>query len=238
MKKGKLYLIPNFLGHTPWQTQFPLWNAEVVKTIQVFYVENAKPARALLKALHPEVNLNEVELIVHDKHARNRWEGVKEVLDNLNNGKDVGLISDAGCPGVADPGSEIIRIAHKENIEVVPMIGPSSILLTLMASGLHGQHFSFAGYLPKEADKRLLHIKQMSRQAIQGPHTFLWIETPYRNEAIFKEVLNAADSSLSLCLGIDIFSPAQQILTDTIGGWKKRKAPSLKDRQVVYALGN
>jgi len=145
-------------------------------------------------------------------------------------------LSDAGCPGIADPGSELIQLAHEKNIEVIPLVGPSSIFLTLMASGLNGQNFSFVGYLPKDQKERAEAIKKISVQAKNT--TVLFIETPYKTEQTFKDLVQLLNGSNRLCLGIDLFSKNQQIITLSANAWKARRdMPQLKDRQVVFAVG-
>ncbi len=238
MNTGKLYLIPNFIGDTPHNHQFPSLNSELISALKYFFVENPKPARFLIKALHKEANLNEVTLFQFDKHTKDNSEVYNEVLSCLKAGNDVGVLSDAGCPGIADPGAELVKWAHEKNIQVVPLIGPSSIFLTLMSSGLNGQQFSFIGYLPKDGKEKSEQIKKLSSSIQQTKGCFLFIETPYKNEATFKDLLQYLHSSQRICLGIDLFSSSQSIITKTVENWKLTKQlPVLKDRQVVFAIG-
>ena len=238
MKQGVLYLVPNFIGNSTAEHQFPVYNTEVIRSLRHFFVENPKPARVLIKALYKEVNFNEVELFHFDKHAKDNSEVYATVLNCLKNGNSVGVLSDAGCPGIADPGSDLVRWAHDKNIEVIPLIGPSSIFLTLMASGLHGQNFHFIGYLPKDAQEKTEQIRKLAAQIKNTRTTYLMIETPYKTEATFKDLLQHLNTGTRLCLGIDIFSASQQIITRTIEQWKSLKTlPTLKDRQVVFAIG-
>lgn len=236
MKVGKLYIIPNFIGMTPSVVNFPLYNNEVVKSLQFFYVENPKPARQLIKALYPEADLNKVEFFEHDKHYKTQIETLNETILCLKNGNDVGVISDAGCPGIADPGSEIVRLAHAQKITVVPLVGPSSIFLTLMASGMNGQHFSFLGYLPKDKDERIKKMGMIQKSISQQKQTFIFIETPYRNQVLFEELLQILNPENYICLGIDVQSPTQEILTKSVKEWKATKI-HLKDKQVVFLIG-
>ena len=236
MKTGSLYLIPNFIGDTHGSHQFPLWNTEIIEQLKYYFVENPKPARALIKQLFKEVNFDEVELFHFDKHAKDNSDIYHSIMDLLKKGNDVGVLSDAGCPGIADPGSELIQLAHEKNIEVIPLVGPSSIFLTLMASGLNGQNFSFVGYLPKDQKERAEAIKKISVQAKNT--TVLFIETPYKTEQTFKDLVQLLNGSNRLCLGIDLFSKNQQIITLSANAWKARRdMPQLKDRQVVFAVG-
>ncbi len=238
MKTGTLFLIPNYIGDTHASRQFPLYNKEIIQSLKYFFVENPKPARALIKSLYTEVNFDEVELFHFDKHSNDNQEVYTSVLNVLKNGFNVGVVSDAGCPGIADPGSELVRWAHEKNIEVIPLVGPSSIFLTLMASGLNGQNFTFLGYLPKGGAERKEQIKKMIVQIRNSGTTFLMIETPYKTDATFKELLELLNPDNHLCLGIDIFSNPQRVITRTVQAWRDMKAlPSLKDRQVVFAVG-
>lgn len=238
MKEGKLFLIPNYIGDTEAAHQFPLFNTEIVQSLKFFFVENPKPARALIKSLNKEVNFDETELFHFDKHVKDNTEVYLAVLTCLNNGNDVGVVSDAGCPGIADPGSELVVWAHKNNIEVVPLVGPSSIFLTLMASGLNGQNFSFIGYLSKDQNERADQIRKISLNIKNTGATCLFIETPYKVESTFKDLLQYLSPVNKLCLGIDIFSGSQEVITRTVEGWKSLKsALRLKDRQVVFAVG-
>jgi 16S rRNA (cytidine1402-2'-O)-methyltransferase len=238
MKPGKLYLIPNFIGDQPASFQFPDHNGRIISSIKHFFVENPKPARALIKALNKEVNFDETELFHFDKHSKDNSPVYTEVYDCLKNGNDVGVISDAGCPGIADPGAELVQWAHKKNVEVVPLVGPSSIFLTLMASGLNGQNFSFIGYLPKEGKEKTDVIKKLSKSIGQTKTTYLFIETPYKNETTFKDLLQSLNDQDHICVGIDLFARNQEIITQTVNAWRSAKAlPVLKDRQVVFAIG-
>lgn len=238
MKNGRLFLIPNFIGDTEPAHQFPSYNSEIVRSLRFFFVENPKPARALIKALNREVNFDETELFQFDKHAKDNSEVYAAVLNCLKNGNDVGVLSDAGCPGIADPGSELVQWVHENRVEVIPLIGPSSIFLTLMASGLNGQNFSFIGYLPKESKEKAEVIKKLSIQIKNANTTYLFIETPYKADQTFKDLLLNLNTANRLCLGIDVFSASQKIYTHTVHKWKGMNAlPSLKDKQVVFAIG-
>jgi 16S rRNA (cytidine1402-2'-O)-methyltransferase len=205
MTEGKLYLIPNFIGDTAADHQFPAYNGEVVQSLKYFFVENPKPARALIKAMNPNVNFNEVELFHFDKHTKDNTETYTAVLSCLKAGNHVGVLSDAGCPGIADPGAELVKWAHEKKIEVVPLIGPSSIFLTLMASGLNGQNFSFVGYLSKDVKERAEQIKKMSAGSRNSTASFLFIETPYKADATFKDLLQYMNPGSRLCIGVDSF---------------------------------
>jgi 16S rRNA (cytidine1402-2'-O)-methyltransferase len=238
MSLGKLYLIPNFIGDQPSSFQFPDHNTAIITSIKHFFVENPKPARALIKTLNKEVNFDETELFQFDKHAKDNSPIYAEVFNCLKDGNDVGVISDAGCPGIADPGAELVKWAHEKNVEVIPLIGPSSIFLTLMSSGLNGQNFCFIGYLPKEGNEKTDQIKKLSKNIGQTKTTYLFIETPYKNESTFKDLLQNLNDSDRICLGIDLFAQHQQIITQTVAKWKSIKPlPVLKDRQVVFAIG-
>jgi 16S rRNA (cytidine1402-2'-O)-methyltransferase len=188
--------------------------------------------------LYPQVDFNIIELFHFDKHTQDNSEVYAAVMGCINQGHDMGVVSDAGCPGIADPGSELVRWAHEKNVEVIPLVGPSSVFLTLMSSGLNGQNFSFLGYLPKDQKERTEQIKKISTQVSTHRTSFLFIETPYRADQLFKDLLQHLPATHSLCLGVDIFSGSQYISTKTVGAWKTMHAlPQLKDRQVVFAVG-
>ncbi len=239
MKTGKLFLIPSSIGDDAGTHQFPIWNTEIIQSLKYYFVENPKPARAFIKSIDQEVAFDQITLFHFDKHAKDNSALYLEVISCLKNGNDVGVLSDSGCPGIADPGSELVKMAHEKNIEIIPLVGPSSIFLTLMASGLNGQNFHFIGYLPKDQKERVDQIKKLSAGMKLANTTYIFIETPYRAEVTFKELLQHLAGSSRVCLGIDIFSPNQEIITHTVDGWNQLKTkPGLKDRQVVFALGS
>lgn len=232
---GTLYLVPNFIGDYSIHTAFAPINASIIEKCNSYVVENIKPARKLIKALHKEANIDQMIFWSMNKHEGNQ-EIIPTILKVLQRGDHVCLISDAGCPGVADPGSDIVIAAHKQGIRVEPLIGPSSILLTLMASGLNGQNFAFNGYLSKLQADRIKDLKRLENKIRSENQTQLFIETPYRIQHLIDDILQNVYPEYLLCIGIDIQMPSQKITTKSIAEWKKNK-PSLDKQQVVFALG-
>lgn len=235
--QGKLYLIPNLLGGSNLQT-IPEYVQQIVQQIEVFIVENTKEARRYLVKLGMNSNgksVNALTFLELDKHTpEDRFTAYLQYADE---GKNIGLISDAGCPAVADPGSLIVRHAHEKNIEVVPLVGPSSLLLALMASGLNGQQFAFSGYLPIEQAKRTQYIKKLEQLAGRENQTQIFIETPYRNQALFTDILATCRPDLRLCVAANLTLPNQYIATHSIGKWKSLPPPQLHKIPAVFLLG-
>lgn len=218
--KGKLYLVPNFLAENTGDRSFPAWNSQVTGHIQYFIAENAKPARRLLKALLQKPLWDEILITELDKH---RMEDMSaELLQPALQGHDIGLISDAGCPGIADPGALIVRKAHEWNLPVIPLVGPSSILMALMASGLNGQQFRFGGYIPLDKNQRTQILKDAEYRVRNLQETQIFIETPYRNDALLKDLCNIMPPSMMLCVASGISGPDEKIRTQTVGEWKKQ----------------
>ena len=231
---GILYLIPVPLGPTAPQESLPANVLTVIHPLTHFVVEQAKSARAFLKAAGTAKPLQELLLEELNEHTRDA--ALDRLLEPLRAGHDVGLLSEAGCPAVADPGANLVALAQKENIRVVPLIGPSSLLLALMASGLNGQRFAFQGYLPaKEADrsKTLRELEAESRKRMQ---TQLFIETPYRNRAMFDAVLQTCQPATRLTVATDLTLPGESVITKTIAQWKKQTPPEIERRPTVFLL--
>lgn len=231
---GTLYLIPVPLGPTPPQESLPANVLNVIRPLKHFVVEQAKTARAFLKAAGTDTPLQELQLTELNEHTKD--DALDRLLAPLRNGEDVGLLSEAGCPAVADPGANLVALAQKESIRVVPLIGPSSLLLALMASGLNGQRFAFQGYLPaKEADrtKTLCDLENESRKRQQ---TQLFIETPYRNRQMFDSILQSCRPGTRLAIATDLTLPGESVLTRTIAQWKKQTPPEIERRPTVFLL--
>jgi 16S rRNA (cytidine1402-2'-O)-methyltransferase len=234
-QKGKVYLLPNVLGNAGVQKSFTPYQKDVIETLTHFIVENVKPARQLIRLLSKEKNID--DCVFYELSAfQNSTEVKNELLKLLENGISVGVISDAGCPAIADPGSLFVKMAHQHQIIIEPLVGPSSILLTLMASGLNGQSFSFHGYLPKEQDLRKKKLISIVADIQKTGASHLFIETPYRNDHLFQDILQTIPSEIYMCLGIDILSDTEQILTKRISDWKK-SVKTLKGKQVLFILG-
>lgn len=234
MSYGTLFLIPVFLGDTRSDLLSPTL-VRIAGTLTDFIVENEKSARAFLKAIGTPVPMQQLRLQVLDEHTAP--EAVAALLGPLLEGRDAGLMSEAGCPGIADPGSELVRIAHEKGIRVVPLAGPSSILLGLMASGLNGQRFRFHGYLPREKADRQSTIKQLEKELRRSGETQIFIETPYRNQAVLDDLLSTLSPDVLVCIGRELDSAQGSVLTKPVSEWKKKR-PDLGKHPCIYLLGN
>lgn len=238
-KFGTLYLLPVGLstpGDEPadWEQWLPAATRETTCRLQHFVVENAKTARASLKALGHTTPLRELEI-------RELPQQLDEaVLDDLLElaiaGKDIGLMSEAGCPAVADPGALLVRAAHRKHIPVKPMVGPSSLLLSLMASGLDGQRFAFHGYLPAREPERSKALQTLEKDSARLKQTQLFIETPYRNATLFQALLKGCQPNTRLCVASDLTLASEEIRTASITEWRKTEAPALDKRPTVFLL--
>ena len=232
---GNLYLIPNLLGESEVAQVLPAHVREVVLLCKHFIVENAKNARHFIKQIAPEHPQSELELFVLNKHTPE--EDKKSFLSPCLAGLPMGIISDAGCPAIADPGSDVVRLAHRKGIRVVPLVGPSSLLLSLMASGLNGQSFAFNGYLPIDKSERKAALKRLEKRAKEERQSQLFIETPYRNEALFEEMLQLLSPQTSLCVATNVTLSQESIHTYTITEWKhKRKRLQLDKQPTIFIL--
>jgi len=199
-----------------------------------FVVEQAKTARAFLKAAGTDTPLQELQLEELNEHTR--ADALDRLLAPLRAGHDVGLLSEAGCPAVADPGANLVALAQQENIRVVPLIGPSSLLLALMASGLNGQRFAFQGYLPAKDADRSKALRDLESESRKRAQTQLFIETPYRNRAMFDAILLACQPGTRLTVATDLTLPGESVLTRTIQQWKKQTPPEIERRPTVFLL--
>jgi 16S rRNA (cytidine1402-2'-O)-methyltransferase len=197
-------------------------------------VENEKTARFHLSALNLQKPINQLHFEVLDKFTIEAE--ITNYLRPLLEGFDIGLISESGCPAVADPGSKMVALAHQKNIKVIPMIGPSSIILALMASGLNGQQFKFHGYLPSEKEDRIKKIISIENDSSKNHETQIFIETPYRNQHIFNDLISKLQDRTKLCVALDISSENEFILTKNIKDWKKETTPDLKNKPCVFLL--
>jgi len=233
-EKGRLYLIPCLLGDSPIPRSIPAFNIDIIKSLDEFIVEDLRTARRFL--IKAGINKPIDDLTFHLLNEHTKQEDINTFLTSLHNGKNIGLLSDAGCPAIADPGSAIVKIAHKKGIKVVPLVGPSSILLALIASGLNGQLFSFHGYLPKQNADRIKKIKQLEQDVLKTGSTQLFIETPYRNDSIIKDILSVCNNDILLCVASDLTLASERIQTITIGEWKKEKL-SFNDHPAIFLLG-
>ena len=229
---GKLYLIPSFLGEDN-KAIIPDQVKETVMMLDTFIVENAKTARRYLRAIGFTKNFD-TEVMIHelDKHGSN---SASNMLANIAKGKSVGIISEAGNPCIADPGYEIVSYAHSRNITVVPLVGPSSILLALVASGMSGQAFAFNGYLPIQSIDRIKKLKQLEELAKKGS-TQIFMETPFRNDSLLKDAFQHLNPDTKLCVACDLTLPTEYIATKKIADWRKQ-IPELHKRYCIFLIG-
>jgi len=232
--KGILYLVPNTLGNQDITTTIPALINEKIDSIQVYIVEDLRNARRYLKRVNRDIVIDSLTFHVLNEHTRP--EEIPQFLEEAMNGSDTAVISEAGVPGVADPGAAVVRIAHEKGIRVVPLTGPSSILLSLMASGLNGQAFTFHGYLPVKKPDRIRKIKEIEQVLLRKGETQLFIEAPYRNDALLADILESCNPSTLLCIAADITLDTEFIETHPVSGWKKKK-PALHKRPVIFLLG-
>lgn len=214
-----VYLIPSFLSENAVET-IPAYVMDAVKKCPVIFAENERTARRFLKAMNRQIVIDDFEW--HTIHKAEEQQ-VSAFRKKIKEGKNIAIISEAGCPGVADPGQILISEAQKLNVEIKPLVGPNSILLALMASGLNGQHFFFSGYLPIDNLKKIKKLKQLEAESFQKRCTQIFIETPYRNNEMLETILSHCNPSTQLCIASEITSPDEFIKTKTIGEWKKEK---------------
>lgn len=233
MATGTLYLVPTGLGADAPAAFVPEATRDVIHRLRRFVAENAKTARQFLKAVGYPRLLREASFEVLDEHTP--ASAVADLLAPLLEGEDIGLMSEAGCPGVADPGAALVHRAHVAGIRVVPLVGPSAILLALMASGMNGQRFAFHGYLPVDAAKRRARIASLESASGRDDATQIFIETPYRNQALFEALLATCKPSTLLCVAADLTTASQFVRTRTVAEWK-RERPDLERRPAVFLL--
>lgn len=230
-----LYLIPVTLGETSIEKVLPSYNHEVIIGIKHFIVENIRSARRFLKKVDKEIDIDELTFYELNRHTDRKFIG--EYLQPLKEGKSVGVISEAGCPAIADPGADVVAIAQKKGYKVVPLVGPSSILMSVMASGFNGQSFAFNGYLPVETPQRIKALKKLEAKVLNENQTQLFIETPYRNEKMFETIVSALRPQTRLCIACGITCQEEYIRTRTLAEWKKEKLPPIAKIPCIFVLG-
>lgn len=231
---GTLYLIPCTLGDTPAEQVLPQHVIGIARRLKHFVVEHPKSARQFLSALKPEQPIQSLHFETLNEHTAPAE--LDALLAPLLAGEDVGIVSEAGCPGIADPGADLVNLAHRRGIRVVPLVGPSSILLALMASGLNGQCFAFHGYLPVADAERNKTITALEAESAKRKQTQLFIETPYRNEKLFGALLTHCRPQTLLCVASDITLDTEQIQTRTIAQWKSQPPPQLNKRPSLFLM--
>jgi 16S rRNA (cytidine1402-2'-O)-methyltransferase len=231
--KGKLYLIPTTLGETNPHDVLPQTVKRTIEFIDDYIVENEKTARKFIKSIHPEKEQATLRINVLNK--RTDVSEYNALLAPCLNGLNIGLMSEAGCPGVADPGAVIVKLAHEKGIQVIPLVGPSSILLAMMSSGMNGQSFAFNGYLPIEKGEKKGAIKNFEAQSGIKNQSQIFIETPYRNNKLLEDLLQTLQSNTLLCIATDITLPTEFIKTMRVADWKKATV-DLHNRPTIFIL--
>jgi 16S rRNA (cytidine1402-2'-O)-methyltransferase len=234
VKFGTLYLIPVTLGDDNISKVIPADVLSLAQQLDTFVVESEKSARHFLSTIKTIKPVRELTLNLLNEHTEDK--DVAGLLAPLLAGKDVGLMSDAGCPGIADPGAKLVELAHQKGVRVVPFVGPSSIVLSLMASGLNGQQFAFLGYLPIDKALRNQKLKEIEKRSLSHKETQLFIETPYRNQHMLEAILAVCQPNTRLCVACDISLSTEMIITKTIASWKKNPLPELHKRPTVFLL--
>lgn len=229
-----MYLLPVTLGDTEIDNVLPSYNREIIRQIKFFIVENVRSARRFLKKVDRDINIDELTFYLMDKHTDAAK--MASYLKPLEEGNAMGVISEAGCPAVADPGADVVAVAQRKNLRVIPMVGPSSIIMSVMGSGFNGQSFAFNGYLPIESAERTKRIKQLETRAYTEDQTQLFIETPYRNHKMLEELLRTCKPSTRLCIASGITCAEEYIHTHTIAEWKKIKLHDLSKIPTIFLI--
>jgi 16S rRNA (cytidine1402-2'-O)-methyltransferase len=231
---GKLYLIPTTLGDENPFNVLPSEVKSIVATIKHFIVEDERSARRFLRKIDPEIVID--NLTFRELNKRTRYDEMALFLVPAFEGNNIGVISEAGCPGVADPGADIVKIAHQKGVEVKPLVGPSSILLSLMASGLNGQSFAFVGYIPVKHPARGKSIRHLEHRSLYEDQTQIFIETPYRNNTLLEDLVKTLDEKTRLCVACDLTLETEYIKTQSIREWRKER-PDLHKRPAIFLIG-
>lgn len=234
MKPGTLYLIPVTLGNDNIDYALPPAVVDIARQLDTFVVENEKTARRFLGAIKTVKPVRELTLLTLNEHTTEQE--LPALMAPLLQGHDVGLMSEAGCPGVADPGARLAALAHKANIRVAPMTGPSSILLALMASGFNGQRFTFLGYLPSEKAARVQRLKEIEKISQKNHETQIFIETPYRNQHLLEDIVANCLATTQLCIACNISLAGERIVSRTVAEWRKSELPDLHKQPAVFVL--
>ncbi|MBP5771122.1 MAG: SAM-dependent methyltransferase [Bacteroidaceae bacterium] len=235
MSTPAIYLIPVELGNTPQERVLPPYNRDIILGIRHFIVEEVRSARRFLKRVDRDINIDALTFYPMGKHADNQR--FAEYLKPLEAGEPMGIISEAGCPAVADPGADIVAIAQRKGLHVVPLVGPSSMLLALMASGLNGQSFAFNGYLPIDPADRIRCLKQLEQRVQQEHQTQLFIETPFRNQKLFETLCQTLRPQTRMCVAAGITTDDEWIRTRSIADWQRHRLPDLSKTPAIFLIG-
>lgn len=234
MKLGTLYLIPVTLGDDNITRVLPPEVVSIAQGLETFVVENEKTARHFLSTIKTNKPVRELQLLTLNEHTTDKE--LPALLQPLLAGIDVGLMSEAGCPGIADPGAKLAELAHRKGIKVMPLVGPSSILLSLMASGFNGQRFTFLGYIPADKAARIQRLKEIEKISNKHHETQIFIETPYRNQHLLEDILAHCHHATRLCVACNITLEDELIVSKTIAEWKKSPLPDLHKKPTVFLL--
>lgn len=232
MAAGKIYLIPVTLGNQNYNYVIPQGVLEITRSLRLFAVENIRSARRYLRLIDKDFPIDETEFLELSEHTSESE--ISQFLEPVGRGNDIGLMSEAGLPGIADPGALLVSAAHRLRIRVIPLSGPSSILLSLISSGLNGQNFTFNGYLPVKPAERTATLKALEKKSREG-FAQIFMETPYRNQRMLESLLSVCSDETLLCIATDITLPGESIRTMTIAEWRKN-VPSINDRPTVFVL--
>lgn len=231
---ANLYLIPVTLGENEPDDVIPANHRKIICSISHFIVENIRTARRFLKKTDKDIDIDQLHFYELNEHTDTAH--IHTFLGPVEHGQHVGVMSEAGCPGIADPGSDIVRIAHEKGIRIIPMVGPSSILLAMMASGMNGQNFAFNGYLPIKKNEKIRHIQFLERRVYAENQSQLFIETPYRNMQLLEDLLAACQPGTRLCIACDLTLKTEFIRTLRVSEWKKNK-PDIQKKPAIFILG-
>lgn len=230
--KGKIFMVPVTLGSTDHMMTIPPWVRDITASLRLFAVEDVRSARRYLRSIDRAFPVDDTLFIPIGKHSDPA--GLNEFFSRVTEGMDAGVMSEAGLPGLADPGNTVAEEAHRRSVQVIPLTGPSSIILALVASGMNGQSFSFNGYLPVDPHDRKKAIADLERRSAAG-HTQIFMETPFRNEKMLDDILKVCNPSTRLCIAADITLSTESIVTRTVAGWLKER-PAIDKRPVVFLI--
>ncbi|MCF8186573.1 MAG: SAM-dependent methyltransferase [Sulfuritalea sp.] len=234
MALGTLYMVPVTLGNDNLSYVIPADVIELVKGFEYFVVENEKSARRFLGAVKTNKPVRELNFQLLNEHSAEK--DLPALIAPLLAGYNVGMLSEAGCPGIADPGATLAALAHRKGIKVSPLVGPSSILLSLMASGFNGQQFTFLGYLPSDKEARVIKLKEIEKQSQRLNQTQIFIETPYRNQHMLEDILASCNANTKLCIARNVSLEAELVVSKSIAEWKKNELPDLNKQPTVFLL--
>lgn len=232
MKRPDIFLLPMLLAENTHQSVLTPHALEALKIIKVFFVENIKTTRRFISSLKAGIVIDDLQFIEINQDSD--FEELFGILNELE--QDAGIISEAGCAGVADPGALVVEVAHQLGLQVKPLVGPNSILLALMASGFNGQSFAFNGYLPIKDDERAKKLRSLEREALQKKQTQIFMETPYRNNQMLTAIVNNLNPNTRLCIAADITSETEYIKTQSIESWKRKGLPDLNKRPAIFLI--